>query len=126
MIRINLLPVREARRAANLRQQGVLLGAALSVALVVCAGLHFSIVASISSERDKIQVARVELAKLEETRREVERFRRLMFVVLAAAALAVVVSAAGLAIVRAQANHDLAQIEARIAELEERAAKIRR
>jgi type IV pilus assembly protein PilN len=76
MIRINLLPVREARRAANLRQQGVLLGVALAAALVVCTGMHLSISASIASERGKIQTARVELAKLEETRREVERFRR--------------------------------------------------
>jgi type IV pilus assembly protein PilN len=76
MIKINLLPVREARRKANLRQQGILLGIALIAAVVVCGTLHTAIAASISSERARVTAAQAELAKLEETLKEVERFRK--------------------------------------------------
>jgi type IV pilus assembly protein PilN len=76
MIHINLLPVREARRQASLRAQGVLLGGAVAAAVVVCAFLHLSIASSIGGEREKIQAAKVELAKLEEARKQVDRFRR--------------------------------------------------
>jgi type IV pilus assembly protein PilN len=76
MIKINLLPVREARRKANLRQQGILLGIALIAAVVVCGTLHTAIAASISSERGRVVAAQAELGKLEETLKEVERFRQ--------------------------------------------------
>ncbi len=76
MIHINLLPVREARRQAGLRAQGVLLGGAIAAAVAVCAVLHLSIASSIGDEKGKIQTAKVELAKLEEARKQVERFRR--------------------------------------------------
>lgn len=76
MIKINLLPVREARRKANLRQQGILLGIALIAAVVVCGTLHTAIAASISSERGRVVAAQTELNKLEETLKQVERFRK--------------------------------------------------
>jgi type IV pilus assembly protein PilN len=76
MIKINLLPVREARRKANLRQQGILLGIALIAAVLVCGGLHTAIAASISSERGRVVAAQTELKKLEETLKQVERFRK--------------------------------------------------
>jgi type IV pilus assembly protein PilN len=76
MIRINLLPVREARRKANLRQQGGLLAAAVAAGLAASAMLHVKIVASISSERTRVAAAEKELAELEKTLKEVERFRK--------------------------------------------------
>lgn len=76
MIRINLLPVREARRKANLRQQGLLLGATLGAALVLCLGLHTAIAAQISAEETRVAEAQVELKKLEDTLLEVERYRK--------------------------------------------------
>jgi type IV pilus assembly protein PilN len=76
MIRINLLPVREARRKANLRQQGGLLAAAVLAGLAASAMLHVRIVASISSERTRVAAAEKELAELEKTLKEVERFRK--------------------------------------------------
>ena len=75
MIRINLLPVREARQRASLRQQGMLLGAALVAAIVISGLLHTAIAAQLSSERQRVVAAQAELAKLEETLKEVERFR---------------------------------------------------
>ena len=75
MIRINLLPVREARQRASMRQQGIMLGAALLAAIVVSGLLHTAIAAQLSSERQRVVAAQVELTKLEETLKEVERFR---------------------------------------------------
>ena len=75
MIRINLLPVREARQRASMRQQGIMLGAALFAAIVVSGLLHTAIAAQLSSERQRVVAAQVELTKLEETLKEVERFR---------------------------------------------------
>lgn len=76
MIKINLLPVREARRKAELRQQGLLLGGALVLSLLTCAVMHSTIVAQISAERTQIEGARAELKKLQKTLKEVARFRK--------------------------------------------------
>lgn len=76
MIRINLLPVREARRKANLRQQGSFLAAAVLAGLAASAMLHVKITASIASERTRVAAAEKELAELEKTLKEVERFRK--------------------------------------------------
>lgn len=76
MIRINLLPVREARRRANLRQQAIFLAAAAIAAIVVSGLLHTAIAAQLSSERQRVAAAQVELTKLEETLKQVERFRK--------------------------------------------------
>ncbi len=76
MIRINLLPVREARRKANLRQQGALLGVAALAGVLVAAGLQLKISASISAEQTRVAAAEKELAQLEKTLKEVERFRK--------------------------------------------------
>jgi len=75
MIRINLLPVREARRQAGLRKQGVLIGAAAGAGVVLCVLLHLAVAGQIAHERRLIDEAQVELKKLEATRAEVERFR---------------------------------------------------
>ncbi len=76
MIRINLLPVREARRKANLRAQGGLLAAAALAGVAASVGLHLQISASIASERTRVAAAEKELADLEKTLKEVERFRK--------------------------------------------------
>lgn len=76
MIRINLLPVREARRQATLRQQALMLGAAAGAGLLVCVWLHISIGRSQAHEERLIAQARAELKELEATRKEVERFRK--------------------------------------------------
>ena len=71
MIRINLLPVREARRKANLRQQGVLLVGAALAAVGICAALHVTVAASIASQQRRVVVAEEELRKVEATVKEV-------------------------------------------------------
>ena len=76
MIKINLLPVREARRKAELRQQGFLLAGALVLALLTCGVMHSTIAAQISAERTQIGSARAELKKLKKTLKDVARFRK--------------------------------------------------
>ena len=75
MIRINLLPVREARRQANLRLQGISLGAAAGAAVVLALGIHLTMGARVDSQRNLIRQKQAELAKLEETQKEVRRFQ---------------------------------------------------
>lgn len=75
MIRINLLPVREARRQANLRQQAILLGGAAGIAVLVSIWMHVSIASSQADEQRLIASAKAELKELEATRKEVDRFR---------------------------------------------------
>jgi type IV pilus assembly protein PilN len=75
MIRINLLPVREAKRQAGLRKQGVLIGAAAGGGVAVCVLLHLMVAGQIAAEQRRIQEATVQLKQLEETRAEVEKFR---------------------------------------------------
>jgi type IV pilus assembly protein PilN len=75
MIRINLLPVREARRKAGLRQQVLLLAGAAAFGLVGALVLHLSVEARISSTRGRIAHAEAEFAKLQETLAQIEEFR---------------------------------------------------
>ena len=74
MIRINLLPVREARRAADVRQQATLLGIAVGAAVVLATIIHIAKVSAVSSTRRHIVAAQAELRSLEEIRKEVELF----------------------------------------------------
>jgi len=76
MIRINLLPVREARKAANLRKQVALMGVAACVGIVISIGMHANLAAARSKQQRMIAAARTELQELEKTRKEVERFRQ--------------------------------------------------
>lgn len=75
MIRINLLPVREAKRQAGLKRQGIFLGigAAAGVALSVC--LNVAVTTQARAKEAAIREAQAELTKLQATRKEVEKYR---------------------------------------------------
>jgi type IV pilus assembly protein PilN len=75
VIRINLLPVREARRAANMRKQGVFMAGAAGVGVAISLILSMWMTARISHERGLIAAREVELKKLEEVQKEVKRFQ---------------------------------------------------
>jgi len=65
MIRINLLPVREARRKANVVQQATLLGVTAAVTLVAIGIFHWMLLHQISSAQ----------ARLAEMNRQIEQFK---------------------------------------------------
>lgn len=75
MIRINLLPVREARRAATLRNQGILLGAAAAAAVVLCVLVHITMTARVAGVHSSLREKQAELKKLEKTQAEVKRYQ---------------------------------------------------
>jgi len=76
MIRINLLPVREARRQAGLRKQGVLIGTAAAAGVILCILKQLMVAGQIAAEQRRINEAQAQLKELEATRAEVERFRQ--------------------------------------------------
>ncbi|HXK23041.1 MAG TPA: PilN domain-containing protein [Myxococcota bacterium] len=75
MIRINLLPVREARRAANMRKQGMLLVFAAGAGVVICLLISTWMAARIAHERSLVTAREAELKKLEATMNEVKKFQ---------------------------------------------------
>ena len=75
MIQVNLLPVREARRQAGIRQQAMVLGLSAGLGLLICVWIHVSIAAKQNSQQRQIAAARSELKELETTRAQVEKFR---------------------------------------------------
>ncbi len=76
MIRVNLLPVREARRQAGIRQQAMILGVSAGVGLLVCIWLQVSLASKQSAQQRQIAAAKAELKELDATRTQVERFRK--------------------------------------------------
>jgi type IV pilus assembly protein PilN len=75
MIRINLLPVREQRKKASLKRQGVMLGVAAGLGALLALGVHLKLGSDVQAGQRRIQEARAELAKLEEMRKKVDEFR---------------------------------------------------
>jgi type IV pilus assembly protein PilN len=75
MIRINLLPVRESKKQARLRTQAILLGVAAGAGVLICVGVHTAVASRAAAKRAEITTAQGELAQLEATRKEVERYR---------------------------------------------------
>ena len=75
MIRINLLPVREARRAANMRKQGMLLVFAAGAGVALCLLISTWMAARIAHEKSLVTAREAELKKLEATMTEVKKFQ---------------------------------------------------
>jgi type IV pilus assembly protein PilN len=75
VIRINLLPVREARRVANMRKQGVFLGGAVGAGVAISLIISMWMTARIAHERALISARETELKKLEATQKEVKKFQ---------------------------------------------------
>ena len=76
MIRVNLLPVREARHQAGLRQQATILGVSAGVGLLVCIWLQVSLAAKQNAQLRQIATAKAELKELETMRKQVDGFRK--------------------------------------------------
>lgn len=76
MIRINLLPVREARRRADMQQQLVLLGLVLGASLLACILAQGWMMASISGARDRVADLDAQIAQFQTQLQQVEDFKR--------------------------------------------------
>jgi len=75
VIRINLLPVREARRKAGVRQQMMLLAASLIGAVVVCVGFHSWMLASISATKGRVATLNAQLEQYKPQQEQVAQFK---------------------------------------------------
>jgi type IV pilus assembly protein PilN len=75
LIRINLLPVREARRKAGVRQQVMVLAVALIGALVVSAGVHTWMLGSISAAKGRVATLDKQLEQYKPQQQQVEQFK---------------------------------------------------
>jgi type IV pilus assembly protein PilN len=75
VIRINLLPVREARRKAGVRQQMVMLAASLIGAVVISAGFHSWMLASISGAKGRVASLNAQLEQFKPQQEQVAQFK---------------------------------------------------
>lgn len=76
MIRINLLPVREARRKADLQQQLVLLGLVLGLTVATCLVAQFAVLASISSAEGRVAQLNSQISEFQSQLQQVEDFKK--------------------------------------------------
>lgn len=76
MIQINLLPVREERRKADVRQLAVLLGATVLGALLVTGLFHAKVKSDVSSAQALLARTKVEIEEHKPQLQKVERYRK--------------------------------------------------
>jgi type IV pilus assembly protein PilN len=75
MIEINLLPVREEKRKADLRQFAVLLGATFLGAVVLAGAVHVKMLGDLSGARSELASSQAELDKFKPQLEQVEAYR---------------------------------------------------
>jgi type IV pilus assembly protein PilN len=75
MIQINLLPVREERRKANLRQLAMLMGVTVVGSAVLAAGFHIKMKGDISGARTRLAQTQQEIDRLKPQVDQVEHYR---------------------------------------------------
>lgn len=75
MIRINLLPVREARRKADLRQQMMMIGASAVASLVLAVGAHQVVRSQISATNRRTQELNTQLAQFKSQQEQVDAYK---------------------------------------------------
>ena len=75
MIEINLLPVREAKRKADLRQLAFMLGATLLGIVALAAMFHLSVINDISNSRGQIAQLQAQIDQFKPQLEQVELYR---------------------------------------------------
>jgi type IV pilus assembly protein PilN len=76
MIRINLLPVREERRKADLRQFGLILGAALLGSIVIVSLYHIKLSGDIKEAEAAVAATQKQIDRYEPQLKQVEEYRK--------------------------------------------------
>ncbi len=76
MIRINLLPVRAAKKKESARQQITILFLAIAGVLVIVLGIYFVTLAKISAANDEIAKSEQELKRLKEKIGQIENIKK--------------------------------------------------
>jgi type IV pilus assembly protein PilN len=76
MIEINLLPVREARRRADMQQQLLLLGLVVGAAFAACVLVHVAMVASTLSSQTRVTQLNSQIQEFQTQLTQVEDFKK--------------------------------------------------
>lgn len=76
MIRINLLPVREARRKADLQQQAAIAAGALVASIVLCVLLHGVMIARVAGAEGRVAGMNQQIEQFKPQLAQVEEFRK--------------------------------------------------
>jgi len=76
MIRINLLPVREERRKADLRQFGLILGAALVGSLAIVGLYHMKLTGDVDEARASVAATQQQIDRFKPQLEQVEEYRK--------------------------------------------------
>ncbi len=76
MIKINLLPVRAAKKKESARQQVSILLASMAGVLVVAAGVYLLTVAKISAAKDEVSRSELEIKRLKEKIGEIDNIKK--------------------------------------------------
>lgn len=75
MIRINLLPVREARKKADLQQFGLMLGVTFGAAVALAVLFHLSVMHKISTAHARVEQMKQQIDAFKPQLAQVEQFR---------------------------------------------------
>jgi len=75
MIRINLLPVREARRRADLQQHGMLLVALLAVIFGATGWLHYAMRSKVDTAKERVAQIEIQIKQFEPQLKQVEAYK---------------------------------------------------
>lgn len=75
MIRINLLPVREARRKADIRQQLGMIGMSAGIALVLVLGFHQLVRADLAGTKRRVTALNQQLIEFKPQQDQVDAFK---------------------------------------------------
>ncbi len=76
MIKINLLPVREARRKAEIQQQGVLAAGTLVATIVLCAMFHLVLGLRVADARSRVAAMDKQIEQFKPQLAQVDEFRK--------------------------------------------------
>ena len=75
MIRINLLPVREAKRKADVRQQLAMIGLSVGISVVLALGFHQLVRADLAGTKRRITQLNQQLAEFKPQQEQVDAFK---------------------------------------------------
>lgn len=75
MIRINLLPVREARKKADLQQLGLMFALTLGASVAAAVLVHVSILHQISNARERVETMKQQIDAFKPQLAQVEQYR---------------------------------------------------
>jgi type IV pilus assembly protein PilN len=75
MIRINLLPVREARKKADIRQQLAMIGMSAGISVVLAVGFHTLVRADLASTKRRVVQLNQQLVEFKPQQEQVDAFK---------------------------------------------------